>query len=94
MPYLLRPSLNRDSVRLMTTTEAREWIAAETRAALARDGRSASQLAEDAGVSRSALSKKLRAQVSFTVEEIVSVSVALGIDPGTLVPSASHRDAA
>jgi lambda repressor-like predicted transcriptional regulator len=79
-------SLNRDSLAVMKPTEAREWIAAEARAALARDGRSAASLAEAAGISRSALSKKLRAQVSFSVEEIVDVALALGINPGSLVP--------
>ena len=70
----------------MTTTEAREYVAAEIRAALARDGRSAAQLAADAGIPRSSLSKKLRAQVSLTVEEALAISRALSIDPGALLP--------
>jgi transcriptional regulator with XRE-family HTH domain len=72
----------------MTTSQAREYVAAEVRAALARDGRSAAQLASDSGIPRSSLSKKLRAQVSLTVEELLAISTALSIDPGTLVPPA------
>jgi len=78
----------------MTSTEAREYVAAETRAALARDGRTAMQLAIDTDISKSSLSKKLRGQVSFTVEEIVDIAVALGIDPGALVPSTASQAAA
>ena len=78
----------------MTHTEAREYIAAEARAALARDGRSAAQLAEAAGIPRSSLSKKLRGLVSFTVEEVVAIAVALDIDPAALVPQTAPRSAA
>lgn len=88
MSSALRPSLNRDNVPSMTTSQAREYVAAEVRAALARDGRSAAQLASDSGIPRSSLSKKLRAQVSLTVEELLAISTALSIDPGTLVPPA------
>lgn len=82
-----------DSVTTMHTKPAREYVAAETRAALARDGRTATQLATDTGISKSSLSKKLRGQVSFSVEELVSVAVALSIDPGTLVPPTAQAAA-
>lgn len=78
----------------MTTPEVREFVAAEVRAALARDGRSAAQLATDSGIPRSSLSKKMRAQVSITAEELLAISKALAIDPGTLLPSASAQVAA
>lgn len=78
----------------MTTPEVREFVAAEVRAALARDGRSAAQLATDSGIPRSSLSKKMRAQVSITAEELLAISKALAIDPGTLLPSASTLVAA
>ena len=78
----------------MNTTEAREYVAAEVRAALARDGRSAAQLATDSGIPRSSLSKKMRAQVSLTVEETLAIATALGIDPGVLLPSSTRSAAA
>ena len=78
----------------MTSTEAREYVAAETRAALARDGRTATQLATDTGISKSSLSKKMRGQVSFTVEEIIDIAIALGVDPGAFVPSTTSQVAA
>ena len=59
---------------------AREAIAAEVRASLARANQPASWLADRAGISKTALSLKLKAQRSFTVEELLSVADALGID--------------
>lgn len=70
----------------MSPIEAREYVAAEVRAALARDGRSAAQLAADTGIPRSSLSKKMRALVAFTVEEVLAIAIALNIDPGILLP--------
>ncbi len=94
MSIPLRPSLNRDSVPAMNTTEAREYVAAEVRAALARDGRSAAQLATDSGIPRSSLSKKMRAQVSLTVEETLAIAVALNVDPASLLPATTAQVAA
>lgn len=65
--------------------ETRRYIAGEVRAALARDGRSGAQLSKDAGVAPSALHRKLKGITSFTVEEIVSVAVALDVDPASFV---------
>lgn len=78
----------------MSTEDTREYVAAEVRAALARDGRSAAQLAADTGIPRSSLSKKMRAQVSLTVEEALAIATALGIDPGVLLPSSTRSAAA
>lgn len=94
MSSLLHPSLNRDSVPVMTTTETREYIAGEARAALARDGRTAARLASDTGIPRSSLSKKLRGQVSFTTEEVVAICLALGVDPAALLPPSASQAAA
>ena len=78
----------------MTTKEARDYVAAEARAALARDGRSASQLAADSGIPRSSLSKKLRGLVSFSVEEVLLIARALSIPASALLPANRERDAA
>lgn len=79
-------------MKLSSTT--REIIAAEVRAALARDGRSAAALAREANISTAALSRKLRGTTPFYVEELLAVADALGIDAGALiipaVPRASH----
>ena len=91
MSRCLRLSLNRDSVSHMNPFEAREYVAAEVRAALARDGRSAAQLAADAGIPRSSLSKKMRATVAFTVEEVLAIALALEIDPAALLPNQQSR---
>ena len=85
----LRLSLNGDKVPYMEHRDpAREAIAAEVRASLARANQPASWLADRAGISKTALSLKLKAQRSFTVEELLSVADALGIDADTLIPRA------
>ena len=83
----MRLSLNGDIVPYMEHTDpAREAIAAEVRASLARANQPASWLADRAGISKTALSLKLKAQRSFTVEELLSVADALGTDADTLLP--------
>lgn len=78
----------------MSTSEAREFVAAEVRAALARDGRSGAQLAAATGIPRSSLSKKMRAVVAFTVEEVLAIASALGVDPGSFFPKTEASAAA
>lgn len=85
----LRLSLNGDNVPYMEHIDpARAAIAAEVRASLARANQPASWLADRAGISKTALGLKLKAQRSFTVEELLSVADALGIDADTLLPRA------
>ena len=81
----LHLSLFRDSVMDMTTADTRKAIAAEVRASLARDGRPATWLATATDISKTALSRKLKGDVSFTVEELVAVALALDVDPAALV---------
>ena len=82
----LRPSLNRDTVSLMKSSQAiREAVAAEIRAALARDGRSAAELAASTDISPSALSRKLRGQVPFWTEEVLIIAAELHVEPGSLL---------
>lgn len=78
----------------MTTEDTRRAVAAEVRASLARDGRSATWLATEADISKTALSRKLRGDTSFTVEELVAVAIALNIDPAPLVNVAAPSAAA
>lgn len=72
----------------MNNTDTRSVVAAEVRASLARKGESAAWLAEATGISKAALSRKLRGDTSFTVEEVVAVAVALSVDPVILLPAA------
>ena len=68
--------------------DTRVTVAAEVRAVLARAGRSATWLAVETNISKASLSRKLRGETSFTVEELVAVCGALGIDdPAMLVPA-------
>lgn len=91
----LRVSLNRDSVIAMTSTQqSRQAVAAEVRAALARAGRRQADLAREVGISRAALSRKMRGEGAFYVEEIVAIADALGIDAGRLVATATAATAA
>ena len=78
----------------MNPTNARSAIAAEARAALARQGQSAAWLAEEAGISKAALSRKLRGEVSIYVDELVLIAIALELDPSDLLPRVSQAAAA
>lgn len=84
----LRTFLNRYTVWAMTNNQHRKTVAAEVRAALARDGRSAAALAGATGISKTSLSRKLRGQTPLYVEEIVLIAHALGIDAGALLAPA------
>jgi len=75
----------------MNKPTTREAIAGEVRAALARDGRSAAELAAAAGMSRSSLSRKLRAASPFWVEEIVTIAAALKVRPSQLMCDERER---
>lgn len=63
-------------------------IAAEVRQAMARHMVSGAQLARMTGRSQSYLSKRLRADSSFTANDIEDICVALGEDLATLLLSA------
>jgi len=73
----------------MTSTQHRQAVAAEVRAALARDGRRQADLAREVGISRAALSRKMRGETPFYVEEVVSIASVLGIDAGRLIANAT-----
>lgn len=95
---MLRPSLFRDTVGDMNplTTTAhdpslaiRDAIAAEVRAAIARDGRKAADIAAMTGISTSALSRKLKGLAPFWVDELLSIAAVLNVDPGTLIKASA-----
>lgn len=73
------------NVSCMTYTETRQAVAAEVRAAQGRKGWTQAELAAASGVSTASLSRKMRGQRSFTVEEMVAIATALDIDAGALL---------
>lgn len=78
----------------MDTIDIRQAVAAEVRAALAREGQSQAWLSARAGISRSPLALKLRGQRSLTVEELVAIAAALDVDPATILATWAAKEAA
>lgn len=75
----------------MSSNQHRETIAGEVRAALGRDGRKATALAESTGISRAALSRKMRGLTPFYVEELLAIADALDVDAGSLIAPAAPQ---
>lgn len=78
----------------MNTEDHRKAVAAEVRAEAARAEMSQAALARKAGVAPQTLSAKLRAERSFTVEELLAIAQALDLDPATLLPRYLHQESA
>ncbi|PFG17243.1 helix-turn-helix protein [Propionicimonas paludicola] len=68
---------------------ANPTLAAEMRAALARQQRSQSWLAAQAQISKAALSRKMRGETDFTVPELIQCASALGISAASLIEAAA-----
>ena len=94
MPNPLQSSLIWDRVPNMKHREIREKVAREIRAAIARDGRSPSAIADEAGISRSAMSRKLRGRVPFWTEELLTIAAVLNVEPGAFLPQTPAQVAA
>lgn len=76
----------------MTTTN--EAVAGELRAELARQGLTASQLAQRFGSSDMTVGRRLRGQVPLTLDELDTICDALGLDPLEVLAAArgqKHR---
>lgn len=69
----------------MKQTDVKNAVAAEVRAAAAREQCSLGQLAAETGISTSALNRKMRGKTSFTVEELIDISAALHIPVDALL---------
>ena len=78
----------------MSTTDTRAAVAAEVRAAIARSGRSDAEVASAAGIHRATISRRLRGETSFTVEELVALAVALDVSVADLLPKSRVGSAA
>lgn len=67
------------------------YVAAEVRAQLARRGWSGTRLALALGVTQASISRRLTGDVPFDVDDLVRISEALGVHPGTFFPG-GHDD--
>ena len=68
------------------TTQHREEIAAEMRAAAARADMSLTEISDRSGLSRATLSKTLNAQRPVQVEELIAFAAATGAKVSDLIP--------
>ena len=76
----------------METLTQREAVAAEVRAELARKQITASTVAEAIQMPTSTLSRRLKADTPFTVDELAAIARVLGTTPGAFFyPSRSPR---
>lgn len=74
-------------------TEHRSAVAGEVRAAIARAGVSARSLASEVEMSPASLSRKLRGDVSFSVEEVIAIANQLDVSITSLIPPAESAAA-
>ena len=79
------------SERTLDSLAIRQAVAAEVRAALARDGRKAAALATATGISNSALSRKLKGEAPIWTEQLIRIAAELRIDPASLLTAALAR---
>jgi len=78
--------LIRDRMIDMSNEDTRKRVAAEVRAAAARADLRQSDVARAAHISPASLNRKWRGRNAYTVDELVSISRALGTDPADLLP--------
>lgn len=73
----------------MTQTDYRQAIAAEVRAAMARQRFTQAQLAECIGIGRPTLSERLAGQRPFDTDQLLAISLALGVEFQSFFPDHS-----
>jgi transcriptional regulator with XRE-family HTH domain len=64
-------------------------VAAEVRASMARTRMTQTGLAEVLGLTQSAVSKRLRGKIAFSVDELEKAADALGVHPAVLLGGSS-----
>lgn len=90
-------SLQRVAIRTMILdmdTTARERVAAEVRAELARKDIPIAELAAATGINLRVLGRKLSGSSPIGVEELISIATALDVRPSALIQSAHLAAAA
>lgn len=70
----------------MSVTSPAERVAGEVRAALAREGKAQAFVVEVLGLSQPAVSRRLRGELAFDVDELSRIAAALGVSLATLIP--------
>lgn len=89
MPNLLRTFLIRNRVADMQNRDTyRAAVAGEVRAAIARAGRKQSEVGEAAGISRAAMSQKMRGRAPLYIEEVYALAEVLSADPAAWITAA------
>ncbi|MDE2100824.1 MAG: helix-turn-helix transcriptional regulator [Patescibacteria group bacterium] len=73
-------------MRIIVALEARQAVAGEVRAAIARRGVTAKDVAENTGIAPSTLSGRLAARAPFTTDELNAISVYLGTHASEFFP--------
>lgn len=74
----------------MQQQQIRKVIAGEVRAHLGREQISKAELARTASISTTSIHRKLKGDVSFTVEELLRVEKALGLEYGSLMTAVTE----
>lgn len=69
----------------------RAALAGEVRAAIAKAGRKPTTVGAEAGIDRTAMSRKLRAMSPIQSEELVAIAEVLGVDAGDLLAAALEQ---
>lgn len=70
----------------MSTTDTSRYIVGEVRAAAARERVSIGDLADQIGVSRATMHRRMSGETSFTVDELAAISLALNVAYATFWP--------
>jgi transcriptional regulator with XRE-family HTH domain len=78
----------------METRTLNERVAAEVRASIARKGISQSIVADGAAMSNASLSRKLRGQYPFAVDELLAIAPLLDTTASAILAAAEATDPA
>lgn len=73
----------------MTQLTPAERVAAEVRAALARQGKPSKYVGEVLGLTRSSVSRRLSGEIPFDVDELHKLADALGVSVATFLAGAA-----
>ncbi|WP_181158512.1 helix-turn-helix domain-containing protein [Leucobacter massiliensis] len=77
--------------RLSGIDPRRKRVADEVRACIARSGNSRAAVEDAIGISQSALSRKLRAESAFTVDELLGLAAFLDVEASEFFPKERAR---
>ena len=81
-------------MHMTTKTETTLLIAERVRATMQTRERSLAWLARKTGISERRLARRLKSDVSFTVDDLATIADALGVHEATFMPSYERGSAA